>query len=113
MNATILSIVSVLACASQLVANSPEANVRSEARNPVISHIPRDSVVSKGIASVGYSKRRHILEIQFTNGAIYRYLQVSPAVYRDLMAADSKTRYYDANIKGNYPSVRVRPRATP
>jgi hypothetical protein len=29
------------------------------------------------------------------------------------MAADSKTRYYDANIKGNYPSVRVRPRATP
>jgi hypothetical protein len=26
------------------------------------------------------------------------------------MAADSKARYYDANIKGNYPSVRVRPR---
>ena len=113
MNATILSIVSIMACAAQLVANSPEANVRSEARNPVISHIPRDSVISKGIASVGYSKRRHILEIQFMNGAIYRYLQVSPAVYRDLMAADSKTRYYDANIKGNYPSVRVRPRVTP
>jgi KTSC domain len=113
MNAATLSFVSLLLGASQLAANLPKENAPSEARNPVISHIPRDSVVSRGIASVGYSKRRHILEIQFANGAIYRYLQVSPAVYRDLMAADSKTRYYDANIKGNYPSVRVRPRATP
>ena len=112
MNAATLSFVSLVLVASQLAGKSPEENVHSEARNPVISHIPRESVASKGIASVGYSKRRHILEIQFTNGAIYRYLEVSPSVYRELMVADSKARYYDANIKGNYPSVRVRPRVT-
>jgi hypothetical protein len=78
---------------------------------PVTSHIRRRPVVSKGIVSIGYSKRLHVLEIEFVNGAIYRYTQVAPSVHRELMAAGSKARYYDANIKGNYPSVRVRPRA--
>lgn len=101
----------LLVCASRLlIANSVDNNAASPSRPAVTSHIPRALVASKGIASIGYSKRLHILEIQFVNGAVYRYLQVAPSVHRDLMAADSKARYYDANIKGNYPSVRVRPR---
>ena len=90
---------------------SPENDSSRSTRWPVTSRIPRESVDSKVIVSIGYSKRRHILEIEFVNGAIYRYLEVAPSVYRELMAADSKARYYDANIKGSYPSVRVRPRA--
>src|SRR3979490_1030106 len=78
---------------------------REEAR--ITSHIPRASVQSSGLATVGYSKRKHILEIQFNNGAVYRYLDVPPSVYRDLMSSESKTRYYDSNIKRNYRSVRV------
>jgi hypothetical protein len=74
------------------------------------SHIPRVRVESSGIASVGYSKRKHVLEIEFANGAVYRYVNVPPSVYRDLISAESKTRYYDQNIKRNYPSLRVRPR---
>ena len=98
-------------CVSRLViANSLDNDSASRARTAVASHIPREAVVSKVIASIGYSKRRHILEIEFVNGAIYRYLEVAPSVYRDLISADSKARYYDTNIKGNYPSVRVRPR---
>ncbi len=80
------------------------------AENAVTSHIPRQTVQSSGLAAVGYSKRRHILEIKFTNGAVYRYLDVPPSVYRDLISVESKTRYYDFNIKKNYRSVRVRPR---
>jgi hypothetical protein len=100
-----------LLCASRLLlANSIDKNATTPARTAIRSHIPRQLVASKGIASIGYSKRLHILEIEFVNGAIYRYLQVAPSVHRDLMASDSKARYYDANIKGNYPSVRVRPR---
>ena len=98
-------------CASRLlIANSLENNSVSPAWTAVTSRIPRESVASKGIASIGYSKRLHILEIEFVNGAVYRYLEVAPSVYRDLMSADSKAGYYDRNIKGNYPSVRVRPR---
>jgi hypothetical protein len=79
----------------------------------VISRIPRSRINSTAIASIGYSKRRHILEIEFVNGAVYRYLEIQPSIYRELMIADSKARYYDCNIRGNYPSARVRPRSKP
>jgi hypothetical protein len=75
----------------------------------IVSHIPREPVKSTAIAKVGYSKRRRILEIEFVNGAIYRYLDVAPSVYRDLMSAESKARFYDFNIRGHYRSVLVRP----
>jgi hypothetical protein len=74
----------------------------------IVSRIPHRPVQSTAIAAVGYSKRRHILEIEFVNGATYRYLDVPPSVYRDLMSAESKTRFYDLNIKRKYRSVRIR-----
>jgi KTSC domain-containing protein len=76
----------------------------------IISHIPRQPVQSTAIAKIGYSKRRHILEIGFVNGAIYRYLDLSPAVHRDLMSAASKARFYDSNIRRHYRSILVRAR---
>jgi len=76
----------------------------------IVSRIPRQAVQSTAIAKVGYSKRQHILEIEFVNGAIYRYLDVPPSVYHDLMLAESKARFYDANIRRHYHSVMIRPR---
>jgi hypothetical protein len=110
MNARILLLFSLLCVAQIPLAHSADENIRNDARHPVISHIPRECVGSSAIVSIGYSKRRHILEIEFVNGAVYRYLAVAPSVYRDLMMADSKARHYVANIKGRYASVRVRPR---
>ena len=78
--------------------------------NAIVSHIPRERVQSSGLASIGYSKRRHILEIEFNNGAVYRYVDVPPSVYRDLVSAESKTRYYVLNIRRNYGFVRVQTR---
>src|ERR1043165_4618501 len=59
-----------------------------------VSHIPREWVVSSAIATVGYSKRLQVLEIEFLNGAIYRYLGVPRSAYYSLMAAPSKAHYY-------------------
>jgi KTSC domain len=84
-------------------ADPPEARDSEQ----VICHIPRQRVDSSAIAKVGYSKRRHVLEIEFVNGAIYRYLDVPSSVYRDLISAESKARFYDFNIKGKYRSARV------
>jgi hypothetical protein len=78
----------------------------------IISHIPREPVHSSAIEKVGYSKRRHILEIEFVNGAIYRYLDVPLPVYDNLISAESKARFYDLNIRRHYWSVCVRPRQT-
>jgi hypothetical protein len=74
----------------------------------VVSHIARQPVESSAIANIGYSKYLHILEIEFVNGAIYRYLDVLQAVYHDLLSAKSKARFYDVNIRGHYRSIRVR-----
>ena len=78
--------------------------------NHIVSHIPGQPVNSTAIAKVGYSKRRHVLEVEFVSGAIYRYLDVPVTVYRDLMSAESKARFYDSNIKGHYRSVLIRSR---
>lgn len=77
----------------------------------IISHIRRVPVESKALAAVGYSKRLRALEIEFRNGAIYRYLEVTPAVYEALMSAQSKARFYDENIRHKYRSLHVRPRS--
>ena len=77
----------------------------------IISHIKREAVESTAIASIGYSKRLHALEIEFRNGAIYRYLEVDPSTHRDLMNAQSKARFYDDYIRKKYRSLHVRPRA--
>ncbi len=78
--------------------------------NHITSRIPRQSVQSTAIAKVGYSKRRHILEIEFVNGAVYRYFDIPLSVHRDLMSAESKARFYDSKIRKHYRSVLVRQR---
>jgi len=77
---------------------------------PITSHIRRQQVQSTAIAAVGYSKRQHILEIEFVNGAIYRYFDVPPAVYRELMSSESKARFYDSNVRRRYRSIPIRSR---
>lgn len=108
MNANLLSFFS-LTCAFELAAaSSAHETLRSDAGKFIISRIPHHRIDSTAIASIGYSKRRHILEIEFVNGAVYRYLKITPSVFRELMGANSKARYYDLNIRGNYCSIRVR-----
>jgi hypothetical protein len=75
---------------------------------PIISRIPHQQVDSRALASVGYSKRLHALEIEFRRGGTYRYLDVSPATHRELLAADSKAHFYNTQIRGRYRCVRVR-----
>ena len=82
----------------------------SPSPNHITSRIPRQSVQSTAIAKVGYSKRHHILEIEFVNGAIYRYFDIPLSVHRDLMSAESKARFYDSKIRKHYRSVLVRQR---
>jgi hypothetical protein len=78
--------------------------------NHITSRIPRQQVQSTAIAKVGYSKRRHILEVEFVNGAVYRYFDVPLSVYHELMSAKSKARFYDSKIRKHYRSALVRQR---
>jgi hypothetical protein len=101
----VYSLVAMISVAAAAICAEPPTTAA-----PITSHIPRQRVESTAIAAIGYSKRRHILEIEFVNGAIYRYLDVPPAVYRALMSAESKARFYDSNIRRHYRSIPIRPR---
>src|SRR5436853_7259232 len=74
----------------------------------IVSHIRREPLASTALATAGYSRRLRILEVEFCNGAIYRYLDVPADVYSAFRSSESKTQFYDWNIKGRYRSLRVR-----
>jgi hypothetical protein len=75
----------------------------------ITSRIVRQPVHSHALAAVGYSKRLRALEVEFVNGAIYRYSNVPPQIYHDLLDAPSKAQFYDTNVRGHFPSVHVKP----
>jgi hypothetical protein len=85
-------------------------SVGAAEQRQVTSRITRQSVHSHALAAVGYSKRLRALEVEFVNGAIYRYSNVPPEIYRNLLGATSKAQFYDANVRGHFPSVHVKPR---
>lgn len=96
-----------IAIAALTIVAIVRTNASSESNGCVISHIPREPVNSSALAAVGYSKHLHALEVEFVNGAIYRYLDVPPQIYRGLMDASSKTRFYDEHVRGHFQSVHV------
>ena len=43
----------------------------------------------------------------FRHGSVYRYLEVPPATYEALLAADSKGPFLNGSIKGRYSFLRT------
>ena len=67
----------------------------------------RTPVSSSNLASVGYDAGSSTLEIAFNEGGVYEYDRVPEAVYRGLMAASSKGRYFDSMIKNVYSYRKI------
>jgi hypothetical protein len=67
----------------------------------------RIAVVSSNVASIGYDPESSTLEIEFNNGSIYQYFDVSESVYEELRTSSSVGGYLAANIKGVYRYSRV------
>ena len=65
------------------------------------------SLESTSIESVAYDLQAQILVIVFRKGPIYRYLRVPEEVYRDLMEAPSKGRFFLSKIKGVYEHEKI------
>ena len=76
--------------------------------------VHREPVDSSSLNSVGYDPGKRLLEVEFRNGGIYRYLDVPEDDYRALKEADSLGRHLNQEIKPFYSviKVRTRPRQT-
>lgn len=64
----------------------------------------RQAVVSKSINSVGYDRSARIVEIEFADGAVYRFAPVPVYIYRELLDAPSKGVYVNTVLKPRYKS---------
>ena len=58
---------------------------------------------SSVIESVRYDAAAHTLDVVFTSGRAYRYFAVPATVHAELLAADSKGRYFNEVIRPRYP----------
>ena len=68
----------------------------------------RVAVTSTTLASVSYFPDRHLLELEFRNGAVYEYCDVPLHEYHELLAADSKGTYFNRHIRNRFPYRQVR-----
>lgn len=67
----------------------------------------RVPVSSCHLLSVGYDKQSKLLEVEFFSTSVYQYFDVPNETFEALLQADSKGRYFEANIKRNYRFQRV------
>lgn len=67
----------------------------------------RVSVESSSIRSVGRDPASCTMEVEFSNGRVYRYFDVPEAVYDALLRAPSKGRYFNERVRGAYRYERI------
>lgn len=70
------------------------------------------AVDSSVLSRAAFSSEHHLLELEFRSGAIYQYFDVPPQTYTELIAADSKGEYFNANIRNHFPCIQIRPAST-
>lgn len=78
-----------------------------QALPPPHSAVARVAVLSTSLASVGYDRASAVLEIEFLSGAVYRYSDVPVGVHQELMAAESKGRFFSQRIRGRFRFKRI------
>lgn len=71
--------------------------------------IARVAVTSSNIRAVGYDAGTKTLEVEFSNGGIYRYADVPGEAWHGLVKADSIGRHFAAHIRGVFDARKVDP----
>jgi hypothetical protein len=64
-------------------------------------------VESAALESVLYEEEARVLVITFRNGASYEYIGVTREVFKGLLNAADKGRYYNAHIRAAYECHRI------
>lgn len=69
--------------------------------------IEKHLVSSSNIEGLGYEENAQTLRVWFTVGNIYDYLNVPQIEFEQLKIASSIGAYFNRNIKGAYPYIKV------
>jgi hypothetical protein len=69
----------------------------------------RVDLQSTSLNAATYRDQSAVLELEFGSGAIYRYACVPEQVYRELLKAESKGRYFNQHIRNRFTYTKVDP----
>jgi hypothetical protein len=64
--------------------------------------VQRAAVQSTSIATVGYDEEQQLLEVVFRDGRVYHFLEVPPERVLSLLRAESKGRFFNAEIRDEF-----------
>ncbi|HYQ15907.1 MAG TPA: KTSC domain-containing protein [Polyangiaceae bacterium] len=67
----------------------------------------REVVESSSLRSIGYDRRTATLEIEFDGGGVYRYEDVPLEIWQGLRQADSKGKFFQANVRDRFATSRI------
>ena len=68
----------------------------------------RVHLASDTLAWIRYSPEQLVMELGFQNGGVYAYFDVPTATYNELLAAESKGRYFNHHIRNHFRAQPVR-----
>ncbi len=67
----------------------------------------RKPVQSSNLAFIGYDPSTETLEVEFTDGSVYEYKNVSQFIYDELMSASSHGSYFNREISKSFPYEKI------
>ena len=70
-------------------------------------HVPRSSVRSSSLASIGYSAELRVLDVEFRGGEVYRFFMVPTLVHRELLASASIGACFNRVVRDRFPMERL------
>jgi KTSC domain len=68
----------------------------------------RKAISSEKIKSVGYDERTRTLEVEFRDGSVKQYANVSREIQRKLMSVSSIGSFFADNIEEAFTAKRIR-----
>lgn len=67
----------------------------------------RQVVDSSSLRSIGYERATATLEVEFTNGGVYRYADVPAELWSAFRQAGSKGKFFQDNVRDRFATTRV------
>jgi len=64
-------------------------------------------VESSSLLSVSYLPSRSLLEVEFRDGALYKFFDVPPDCVEQLLSSNSKGAYFNRNIRNRFRYQRI------
>ena len=62
---------------------------------------------STTLKTATYQNQPEVLELEFCSGAVYHYLDVCESIYKRLLEAESKGRYFNQYIRNRFAFRKI------